>query len=189
MATMDEFKKKWFLLIISIILIAGFSFWYIQNSTEERISSQDIPIKIEVEKVQFLQGGKGEKFWKVVAEKCSYLKEESSIELSQPKFTFYFSDQNEIIQVQSPQGQYDRQKGTARLWPKVNAQYGEASLRADQMKYKDDSKQLLFQNNIRIERPNLQLRSQKAICDLRKNELIAIGNVEVIINGQFNLSK
>lgn len=186
---MGEFKKRWGLLIGSIILIAGFSFWYIQNSTEEKNSSQDIPVRIELEKIQFLQGKKGEKIWKVVAEKCSYLKEEFSIELIQPKFTFYFSDRNETIQVQAPKGHFDRQKGTVRLWSKVKAKYGELSLKADQMKYKDNSKQLVFENNIKIEHPDLQLKSQKAICGLRKNKLIAMGNVEVIINGQFNLSE
>ncbi|MCF8105417.1 MAG: LPS export ABC transporter periplasmic protein LptC [Desulfohalobiaceae bacterium] len=174
-------RRKKLLLPVLIGLVLGFLAWNFTRQPEEKGTSRDIPVEMELEDFELVHGSQGRKSWQLKAEKSSYEKEKERIKLFRPNFVFFRPEDDAVIRVSSLHGLLDREKETIQLWPRVRADYEQTRIRADRMEYDDSYQELVFSGHVQIQYPDMQARSGHGVFDLESRTLTLWKEVEVVL--------
>lgn len=155
----------------------------------EGLDPEDLNVKAEVDVdlslkgIELSHGKEGQLHWKLTAKRAQYLQDQGVVEVTEPKISYHFVDDNKTLEVVAAQGRIEQQNERARLWPEVTAEYGENTLRADELEYEGERRELILSGNVQLMGPKLNCYAARMRYMLKTNDII----VEDGVKAQFIL--
>jgi LPS export ABC transporter protein LptC len=170
-------------LLLAIFI--GLMLWFTRDTSERSTSGSGLPISVSLDKIELVHGQNGRKQWELVANSSDYYKQQGTIEFVEPQFLYLFPDTEKHVQVKAPLGEYRQKDGKIRLWPRVDALYGQFDFQARGMEFMIEENILRFVGDVRLEHSKIRVESQKASVNVNDNTLKFQENVEVMIYGPY----
>jgi LPS export ABC transporter protein LptC len=170
--------------IFAVSLLAAAVVWYAGQDRAGRPSVRDIPLTFSLENITMVQGQNGTRSWRLEAEKSDYFKNKSVITLKRPRFTYYMQDKRSDVLVTAERGRFDTSSEQGRFGPGVRAEFQDIVLEAQRMTYREKGKTFVFSDRVRVRKPDMNIRSDKARVDLAQETVTCWGQVEVDVHGQ-----
>lgn len=141
-----------------------------------------LDVELSLEGVELSQGKDGRKLWSLRAAGADYADAGKELTLDAPVVTYWGEDEDIPVQVAAPKGQVWQKEDRARMWDGVNATRGEYLMHAETLDYLGAERKLTMAGDVDLTGRNMQVRSDAMTYFLESDEILATGNVRVLLN-------
>jgi LPS export ABC transporter protein LptC len=159
-------------------LIAWFLFQYGDVARQAMEVAEDVDVDVSMQGLSMTQGEEGRVRWQLDAAGGSYERDREVIGLDKPRITYYPESDGPVLEVSAPEGEVNREREIAELWPEVSVKYGESSITSERLYYSGGNGTVRLTGDVRMVRPDSEIRAPEAVFHLRENRLRAKGGVE-----------
>lgn len=153
---------------------------------EEQSARQvrDVPqADVSASKVELTHGLNGRLVWKLVAEEAEMGRKAGPVDLSSPVVTYYPEDKSRgEIRISALKGMADPENGSLTMSDNIQAVMDDMKLVADSMVYSGETGKLEFNGGVVLMRQGLSVRAQKAMVDVNRKQVEAVGRVDAVID-------
>ena len=141
-----------------------------------------LDVELSLEGVELSQGRDGRKLWSLRAAGADYADAGKELSLNAPVITYWGEDEDIPVQVAAPKGQVWQKEDRARMWDGVNATRGEYLMHAETLDYLGAERKLAMAGGVDLAGRNMQVRSDAMTYFLESDEILATGNVRMLLN-------
>ena len=141
-----------------------------------------LDVELSLEGVELSQGRDGRKLWSLRAAGADYADAGKELSLNAPVITYWGEDEDIPVQVAASKGQVWQKEDRARMWDGVNATRGEYLMHAETLDYLGAERKLAMAGGVDLAGRNMQVRSDAMTYFLESDEILATGNVRMLLN-------
>lgn len=165
-------------LLLGLGLLGKYVLWPERPGTE---AVKQLDVALSLEGVELSQGRDGRKIWALRASGADYAEAGNELTLTAPVIT-YWSEDETSVQVMAPRGQVWQKEDRAKMWDGVNATRGEYLLRSQTLDYLGAEQKLVLSGDVDLTGQKMQAQSDTMTYFLKSDEILATGNVRVLLN-------
>ncbi len=190
--------RRLVLILGLLLLVAGGVIWYLylESTTVDKIEKAakeiakeagDLDVQAEVgvdlslKGIKLSHGKEGQLHWKLTAQKAKYLQDKNQVLVDSPNIIYFFENEDKQLNVKAANGLIEQDKEKARLWPEITANYGDMSLRADELEYSGKDRMLVLRGNVQLENPKMSCRADQMSYSLKNNDIKAENGIHATI--------
>ena len=166
-------------MAVLAMLGAGF-WWYAGREVMLPSIVEDVEVDLSLQGVRLSQGEDGRQSWTLLADSAKFDEESGLLHLTEPRVTY--EDEDGPVFVQAPEGEVSQERNTARMWPRVQAEYREYTVTAERLEYAGKKDLISFFGKVVMVGENGVIRAPEAAIDLDENVMTARGGVEAVLN-------
>jgi LPS export ABC transporter protein LptC len=166
------------ILLVGLGLLGKYVLWPERPDTD---AVKQLDVTLNLEGVELSQGRDGRKIWALRAAGADYAEVGNELILTAPVITYWSKDETPVL-VTAPKGQVWQKEDRAKMWDGVNATRGEYLLRSQTLDYLGAEQELVLAGDVDLTGQNMQARSDTMTYFLQSDEILAVGNVRVLLN-------
>ncbi len=191
--------RRFLLLLGLLLLVAGGVFWYLylEHKTVDKLEKAakeiakeagdldiqaDVGVDLSLKGIKLSHGKEGQLHWKLTAEKANYLQDKAQVQVESPEIVYFFKGDSKQLSVKAEKGLIEQENEKARLWPEINAIYGDMQLRADELDYAGKDRILTLRGNVQLETPKLSCQAAEMHYNLKDNTITAENGIHAAIS-------
>ena len=167
-------------IAVAAMLGAG-AWWYVSREVQLPAVPEDVEVDLSLQGVRISQGSEGRRSWSLQAKSARFDEDSGMLSLEEPRVTYQGKAGDAPVFVQAPKGEVSQEENTARMWPRVQAEYQEYTVTAEQLDYVGKKDLITFTGDVVMAGENSVIRAPEASILLEEDVMTATGGVEAVM--------
>ncbi|ACV68888.1 LPS export ABC transporter periplasmic protein LptC [Desulfohalobium retbaense] len=182
MAAVGRLKAVAAAIILMGMAAGGWLGWtYWQNQPSET-TGPSLPVDMAMRSVHLQGGEQGRQEWDLRAANATYDRDQGMVDLEQPVLTLPMQDGRAVVR--ASRGRYNQDNGQATMWPDVQAEYQNGTVRAQKAVFVRQEDRLDLEEDVVFDWPGLHVTGKSAQILLEAETVVVDGGVQAELHSR-----